>query len=61
MTDLVVAIGLVLVLEGLLYAAFPTTMRVMITEVLRQPENALRWAGVIAAGLGVLVIWAVRG
>ena len=38
------AIGLVLVLEGLLYAAFPNTMRRMVAEFLTMPEVTVRGA-----------------
>ncbi len=52
MSDFLVAIGLVLVLEGLVYAAFPDLMKRMIFEVLTLPSSALRSGGVIAMLIG---------
>ncbi|WP_439530693.1 DUF2065 domain-containing protein [Pannonibacter sp.] len=61
MTDLVVALGLVLVLEGILYALAPETMKTMMRKVLEAPDQTLRLAGLVAAGAGVLLVWLVRG
>lgn len=55
------AIGLVLVVEGLLYGGFPRMVKRMAAEVIAMPEGALRTGGVIAVALGVLVVWLVRG
>jgi len=59
--DLVVAIGLVFVIEGLLYAAFPRTMRRMIEQMGDLPDQSLRTAGLVAIILGVAIVWFVRG
>ncbi|WP_106753050.1 DUF2065 domain-containing protein [Pannonibacter carbonis] len=61
MTDLVVALGLVLVLEGILYALAPENMKTMMRKVLEAPDQTLRLAGLVAAGAGVLLVWFVRG
>ncbi|MGI9351846.1 MAG: DUF2065 domain-containing protein [Rhizobiaceae bacterium] len=61
MDDLIVAIGLVLVLEGLIYALFPQGMRNMVEEMAKLPDSTLRALGVVALCLGVLVVWIVRG
>ena len=61
MSDFIVAIGLVLVIEGLLYAAFPQAAKRMATQALAAPDGSLRTAGVVAAILGVLLVWAMRG
>ncbi len=61
MQDLLVGIGMVLVIEGLLYAAFPDSIRRM-AEMARQiPDSTLRIGGVSALALGVLIVWLVRG
>ncbi|RAI01043.1 DUF2065 domain-containing protein [Acuticoccus sediminis] len=60
MSDLVSAIGLVLVLEGALYALAPGTMRDMMTKLTTTPDDVLRMAGLVAAAVGVLVVWIVR-
>ena len=61
MTDFLAAFALVLVIEGLLYAAAPEAMRRAMTAVLAQPAGALRVAGLAAAVIGVLLLWQVRG
>lgn len=61
MSDLLVAIGLLLAIEGALYALAPNLMRRMMSVVFAQPEQQLRIAGVVAAVVGVGIVWAVRG
>jgi uncharacterized protein YjeT (DUF2065 family) len=61
MAQFIVAIGLVLVIEGLLFAAFPATAKRLAASALATPENSLRVAGIVSAVLGLLLIWAVRG
>ena len=61
MSDLIVGIGLVFVIEGLLYAAFPNAMRKMVEDVTRLPDSNLRGVGIVALFIGVAIVWAVRG
>jgi uncharacterized protein len=61
MTDFLAAFALVLVIEGLLYAAAPEAMRRAMTAVLAQPAAALRIAGLAAAVIGVFLLWLLRG
>jgi len=61
MTDFLTALALVLVIEGLLYAAFPEAMRRMIQAALEIDGNGLRWAGLAVACLGLLGLWLIRG
>ncbi len=61
MPDLIVALGLVLVIEGLLWAAFPKVGLRMLQTASEMPEQALRLSGALAIALGVLVVWLVRG
>ncbi|MEM9279213.1 MAG: DUF2065 domain-containing protein [Pseudomonadota bacterium] len=61
MSDLIVAIGLVLVLEGLIYAVFPGSMRKMVEEMARLPDASLRSFGLGALCVGVFIVWLVRG
>ncbi|MBN9220506.1 MAG: DUF2065 domain-containing protein [Mesorhizobium sp.] len=61
MQDFLAAIGLVLVIEGLVYGGFPGLARKLATEVLSLPENALRIAGLVAIAIGVGIVWLVRG
>ncbi|MCZ8546027.1 DUF2065 domain-containing protein [Mesorhizobium qingshengii] len=61
MQDFLAAMGLVLVIEGLVYGGFPGLARKLATEVLSMPENALRIAGLAAIAIGVGIVWLVRG
>ena len=61
MTDLLAAFGLVLVIEGLLWALAPGFGRRMLEAASEMPENSLRTAGAVAVGAGVFVVWLVRG
>ena len=58
--ELIVAIALILVLEGGLYALFPGGMRKMAMQVERVPVSTLRSAGLLAATVGVGIVWLVR-
>ncbi|MFB9978464.1 DUF2065 domain-containing protein [Mesorhizobium kowhaii] len=60
MQDFIAAMGLVLVIEGLVYGGFPGLARKLATEVLSLPENALRIAGLAAIAIGVGIVWLVR-
>jgi uncharacterized protein len=61
MAQFVVAIGLVLVIEGLLFAAFPGFAKRLAATALESPETTLRVAGIASAVLGIVLIWLVRG
>ena len=61
MWDFIVAIGLVLALEGLLFAAFPGAAKQAMANVLDTPDQILRGVGIASALMGILVIWLVRG
>ncbi|MBT3534290.1 MAG: DUF2065 domain-containing protein [Rhodospirillaceae bacterium] len=60
MIDLFVVLGLILVLEGGLYAAFPAGMKRMMAVMIQQPDDALRLSGLGAATLGVGIVWVVK-
>lgn len=61
MSDFLAAIGLVLVVEGLVYGGFPGLAKRLATEVLATPENVLRTLGLVSIAAGVGVVWLVRG
>jgi uncharacterized protein YjeT (DUF2065 family) len=61
MSDLVVAIGLVFAVEGILFAAFPGTVRRAMAHVAETPDGPLRTVGIISAVVGVVLVWLVRG
>jgi len=61
MSDLITALGLAIAIEGCLYALFPDGMKGMMVKVSAQPSNHLRTAGLVAAILGVAIVWLIRG
>ncbi|AZO12265.1 MULTISPECIES: DUF2065 family protein [unclassified Mesorhizobium] len=61
MQDFLAAVGLVLVIEGLVYGGFPGLARKLAAEVLSMPESALRFGGLAAIAVGVGIVWLVRG
>lgn len=61
MDDLAVAVGLVLVIEGLLWALAPRLGRRLLEATAEAPESSLRLAGTLAVASGVLIVWLVRG
>lgn len=61
MSDFFTAIGLVLALEGALYAAAPGAMKEFMRQALAMPDQLLRTAGIAALAIGVFVVWLVRG
>lgn len=61
MTDLLTALGLVMVIEGALYALFPGFMRRAAKAALEMPESQMRLAALGTAGAGLVVVWLVRG
>jgi uncharacterized protein YjeT (DUF2065 family) len=61
MWDFIVAIGLVLALEGLLFAAFPGAAKQAMANVLETPDTILRGVGIASALIGIVLIWLIRG
>jgi uncharacterized protein YjeT (DUF2065 family) len=60
MSDFLAAIGLVFVIEGVLFAAFPLSAKRAMAAVLDMPDYPLRIAGLGAALVGVVIVWLVR-
>jgi uncharacterized protein YjeT (DUF2065 family) len=61
MSDLLVALGLVMVIEGLLWAVAPQVGLRLLTAAQQMPDQALRAAGAAAVAAGVVLVWLVRG
>ena len=57
MKELVIALGLLLFLEGILYALFPSKMKNMLKTVEKLKINQLRMGGLIFAVIGFIIIW----
>tara|TARA_B100000902_G_C27131449_1_gene823810 strand:+ start:804 stop:992 length:189 start_codon:yes stop_codon:yes gene_type:complete len=59
-STLITAFGLFLIIEGLLYAIFPNTMKSMVGKMLNSSNESLKWTGIISAVIGLFLIWLVR-
>ena len=58
--DFLVGLGILLMLEGLLFAASPSWMRKAMQTAIASPDNILRAIGLISAVAGLILIWLVR-
>lgn len=61
MSDFLAAVGLVLVIEGVIAAGFPNITRAAMQTAAQTSPQKMRAVGVVAAAFGVLVVWLVRG
>jgi uncharacterized protein YjeT (DUF2065 family) len=59
-SDFLIGIGVLLFIEGLLFAAMPEWMRRAMQSAIVTPDTMLRAAGIGSALLGLVVIWVVR-
>lgn len=59
-SDLITALGLVFVLEGVLYALAPGWLKTMFERAREVDEASLRLGGLVAVGLGVAIVWLIR-
>jgi len=60
MTDFLAALGLVFVIEGLIFAAFPEAAKRAMASVLETPDISLRVVGIGSAIVGLVLVWLVR-
>lgn len=58
--DFLIGIGVLLVIEGLLFAAAPNWMRQAMRSALVTPDNIMRAAGIGSAVAGLILIWLIR-
>ena len=61
MKELIIAFGLFLFIEGILYALFPSKMKSMIQKLNEVNNSQLRTGGFIFAILGFIIIWYLKG
>ena len=61
MSDLAIGLGLVLVIEGLIWALAPSAGLKLLVAAASTPQPALRVAGLVAVATGVAIVWLVRG
>ena len=61
MDDLIVAFGLFLFIEGILYALFPSKMKSMLERLKMINDKQLRSGGIIFSVIGFFIIWFIKG
>ena len=57
MKELIIAFGLFLFIEGILYALFPSNMRNMLKKLELIKDSQLRTGGLIFALIGFIIIY----
>ena len=60
MNELVIALGLFLFIEGILYAIFPAKMKNMLKKLEDVKESQLRSGGLIFAIIGFIIIYYIK-
>ena len=60
MRELIIAFGLFLFIEGILYAIFPSKMKNMIMKLNEATDNQLRTGGLVFAVIGFFIIWYLK-
>jgi uncharacterized protein YjeT (DUF2065 family) len=60
MRELIVAFGLFLFIEGILYAIFPSKMKSMLKKLEMIKDSQLRSGGLIFAVIGFIIIYYVK-
>ena len=57
MRELIIAFGLLLFIEGILYALFPSKMKNMLKKLELVKDSQLRFGGLIFAIIGFVIIY----
>ena len=57
MRELVIAFGLFLFIEGVLYALFPSKMKLMLKKLDLIGVSQLRMSGLLFALIGFIIVW----
>ena len=60
MKELIIAIGLFLFIEGILYAIFPSKMKSMLKKLELIKDSQLRSGGLIFAVIGFIIIYYMK-
>ena len=60
MRELIIAFGLFLFIEGVLYALFPSKMKNMLKKLDEVDDKQLRAGGLIFALIGFIIIWYLK-
>ena len=60
MKELIIAFGLFLFIEGILYALFPSKMKNMLKKMELINDSQLRTGGFVFAIIGFFIIWYIK-
>ena len=60
MKELIIAFGLFLFIEGILYAIFPSKMKSILLKAKDAKDSQLRTGGLIFAVIGFIIIWYMK-
>ena len=60
MNELVIAFGLILFIEGILYALFPAKMKSMLKKLELVKDSQLRLGGLIFAVIGFVIVYLIK-
>ena len=60
MKELIIAFGLFLFIEGILYALFPSKMKSMLKKMELIKDSQLRSGGLIFTVIGFIIIWYIK-
>ena len=60
MKELIIAFGLFLFIEGILYALFPSKMKHMLKKMEMIKDSQLRSGGLIFSVIGFVIIWYIK-
>jgi len=60
MKELIIAFGLFLFIEGILYALFPSKMKNMLLKLSEVNNSQLRTGGLIFSFIGFIIIWYIK-
>ena len=60
MRELVIAFGLLLFIEGILYALFPAKMKSMLKKLELVKDSQLRSGGLIFAVIGFIIVYYIK-
>jgi uncharacterized protein YjeT (DUF2065 family) len=60
MKELIIAFGLFLFIEGVLYALFPSKMKSMLLKLNDVTNSQLRTGGLIFVVIGFIIIWYIK-
>ena len=61
MKELIIAFGLFLFIEGILYAIFPSKMKSILQKLNDVNDGQLRTGGLVFAIIGFIIIWYYKG